>query len=104
MKKSAPARIINTTAAAYQLGEIGFDDMNFERREYTPAKGYSQAKLAVALFTVQFARKFKVEGKTTNTPITVELQWLTDGSFTSAVSNSFLNPWEKSHSCRFGIM
>ena len=62
MKKSAPARIINTTCAAYKLGEIDFDDINFERREYTHAKGYSQSKVAVAMFTKTFARKFPVEG------------------------------------------
>ena len=28
----------------------------------------------------------------------------TDGSFTMALSNSFLSPLEKSHSCRFGII
>ena len=64
MKKSAPARIINTTCAAYKLGEIDFDDINFERREYTHAKGYSQSKVAVAMFTKTFARKFPVEGIT----------------------------------------
>ena len=38
-----------------------------------------------------------------------QLQWNfngsnTDGSFTTAVSNSFLSPYEKFHSCRFGII
>ena len=38
-----------------------------------------------------------------------DIQWSlsglnTDGSFTSAVSNSFLSPLEKSHSSRFGII
>ena len=28
----------------------------------------------------------------------------TDGSFTTAVSNSFLSPLEKANSCRFGII
>ena len=28
----------------------------------------------------------------------------TDGSFTMAVSNSFLSPWKKYQSCRFGII
>ena len=28
----------------------------------------------------------------------------TDGSFTTAVSNSCLSPYEKSHSCRFEII
>ena len=62
MKKSGPARIVNTTAAAYQLGEIDFDDINFERREYVPSKAYSQSKLAVSLFTPMFAKKFPFEG------------------------------------------
>ena len=35
----------------------------------------------------------------------VDLQWLnTDGSFITAVSNSSLSPFEKSHSCRFRII
>ena len=63
MKKSAPARIINTTCAAYKLGEMDFEDINFEKQEYTPAKGYSQSKVAVAMFTKIFAKKFPVEGK-----------------------------------------
>ena len=28
----------------------------------------------------------------------------TDGSFTTAISKSFLSPLEKSHNCRFGIL
>ena len=28
----------------------------------------------------------------------------TDGSFTTSVSNSFLSPFEKSHSCRFQLI
>ena len=28
----------------------------------------------------------------------------TDGSFTRTVSNSFLSPFEKSQSCRFGLI
>ena len=63
MKKSGPARIINTTAAAYQLGEIDVDDLNFERREYVASKAFSQSKLSVCLFTALFPKKFKFEGK-----------------------------------------
>ena len=44
----------------------------------------------------------KFETAVVNEPSVFESN--TDGSFTTAVSNSFLSPWEKSHSCRFGTI
>ena len=39
-----------------------------------------------------------------NIPHTMYSGSNTDGSFTTAVSTSFLSPWKKAHSCRFGII
>ncbi|GFR84205.1 retinol dehydrogenase 13 [Elysia marginata] len=59
LKESAPSRIINTTAAAQNLGNIDFDDINFEEREYTAGDSYSQSKLAVVLHTFHLAERLK---------------------------------------------
>ncbi|KAK3702751.1 hypothetical protein RRG08_042736 [Elysia crispata] len=59
LKESAPSRIINTTAAAQNLGDIDFDDINFESREYNAGDSYSQSKLAVVVHTFQLAERLK---------------------------------------------
>jgi NAD(P)-dependent dehydrogenase (short-subunit alcohol dehydrogenase family) len=63
LKQSAPSRIMNTTAPAYQLAELDFDDINFETKEYVPSAAYAQSKLAVVYFTKEFAKRFPVEGR-----------------------------------------
>ncbi|XP_060586494.1 retinol dehydrogenase 13-like [Ruditapes philippinarum] len=61
LKQSAPSRIMNTTAPAYQLAELDFEDINFETKEYVPSAAYAQSKLAVVFFTKEFAKRFPVE-------------------------------------------
>ncbi|XP_029642619.1 retinol dehydrogenase 13 [Octopus sinensis] len=55
MKASAPARIVNVTAHAHQLGSINFDDLNHDE-DYNPGHAYAQSKLAVAMFTITLAK------------------------------------------------
>lgn len=62
LKSSAPARVINTSASAYQLGQIDLDDVNFEKKEYKSSEAYAQSKLAVVMFTREFAKRFNCEG------------------------------------------
>ncbi|RUS83051.1 hypothetical protein EGW08_009190 [Elysia chlorotica] len=59
LKESAPSRIINTTAAAQNLGDIDFDDINFENRDYNAGDSYAQSKLAVVVHTFQLAERLK---------------------------------------------
>ena len=59
LKESAPSRIINTTAAAQNLGDIDFEDINFEKRDYNAGDSYSQSKLAVVVHTFQLAERLK---------------------------------------------
>ncbi|XP_045187911.2 retinol dehydrogenase 12-like [Mercenaria mercenaria] len=61
LKQSGPSRVINTTAPAYQLGQLDFDDINFEKREYVASSAYAQSKLAVVFFTKEFAKRFPFE-------------------------------------------
>jgi len=62
LKSSSPSRIINTTAPAYQLGHVDLEDINFENREFKPSEAYAQSKLALVMFTKEFAKRFNCEG------------------------------------------
>lgn len=64
LKKSTPARIINV-ASSVQAKSIDFDDIN-GNNHYRQLKAYSQSKLAVVLFTYEFARKIKGNGVSVN--------------------------------------
>ncbi|KAI8787826.1 retinol dehydrogenase 13-like [Biomphalaria glabrata] len=59
LKASAPSRIINTTASAHNLGDINFDDINLEKKQYSLGDVYAQSKLAVVLHTFQLAERLK---------------------------------------------
>jgi NAD(P)-dependent dehydrogenase (short-subunit alcohol dehydrogenase family) len=65
IKASAPARIINVSSMAHQGGKIDFADLQGERR-YSTWKAYSQAKLALVLFTYELARQLEGSGVTVN--------------------------------------
>ena len=55
LKKSAPARIVNV-ASSVQAKSIDFDNLNGDKH-YSQLKAYAQSKLAVVLFTYEFARR-----------------------------------------------
>jgi len=55
LKKSAPARIVNV-ASSVQAKSIDFDNLNGEKH-FSQLKAYAQSKLAVVLFTYEFAKK-----------------------------------------------
>ena len=63
LKASSSARIINNTALAFKLGEINFEDLNHDNKDYKPGEMYAQSKLAMMLFTKQLAKE--LEGKLT---------------------------------------
>lgn len=64
LKNSAPARIINVTSSI-QAKSIDFDDLNREEH-YGQIKAYAQSKLAVILFTYEFARRTNGTGVSVN--------------------------------------
>ncbi|MFX0038732.1 MAG: SDR family oxidoreductase [Promethearchaeota archaeon] len=64
LKNSAPARIVNV-ASSVQAKTIDFDDLNGDNH-YHQLKAYSQSKLAVVLFTREFARKIAGTGVSVN--------------------------------------
>ena len=65
IKRAAPgARIVNVSSLAHEMGEIYWDDINFEKSPYNTIKAYQQSKLANVLFTKELARKGEGSGVT----------------------------------------
>jgi len=63
LKRAAPdARIVNVSSLAHERGRMNFDDINYEKRSYSPAGAYGQSKLANVLFTRELARKGEGSG------------------------------------------
>jgi NAD(P)-dependent dehydrogenase (short-subunit alcohol dehydrogenase family) len=63
---SATARVVSVSSAAHVIGDVQLDDVNFERRPYTPFAGYSQSKTANVLFAVEAARRWAGDGIAVN--------------------------------------
>ena len=53
------ARIVNVSSDAHQMGKINFDDLNWEKRKYSPWRAYGDSKLANLYFTFELDRKLK---------------------------------------------
>jgi NAD(P)-dependent dehydrogenase (short-subunit alcohol dehydrogenase family) len=64
LKKSAPARIINTTSG-FHSGTIHFNDLEF-KKNFSGKKAYTHSKLAIILFTRLLAKKLEGTGVTVN--------------------------------------
>ncbi len=59
------ARIVNLSSSGYGLGEVRFDDYNFDNgKAYNPWQAYGQSKTANMLFTVSLASKLASKGIT----------------------------------------
>ena len=65
LRKAAPgARIVNVSSLGHIVGQIYWDDINFETRPYSPLNAYTQSKLANILFTKELARRMEGSGVT----------------------------------------
>ncbi len=58
----APSRVVALSSSAHQLGDVLWDDNNFERDPYDRAKAYSQAKTANMLFADELDRRLSSHG------------------------------------------
>src|ERR1700742_1443684 len=55
-------RVVTVSSMAHWPGRIGFDDLNWKTRRYSPWLAYSQAKLANLLFTSELQRRLEAAG------------------------------------------
>lgn len=65
LRASAPARIINVSAAAQKIGKIDFADLQGSHH-YNALKAYAQSKLAQVYFTYELAERLAGTGVTVN--------------------------------------
>lgn len=61
LKDSAPSRVVNLTSLAHIVGEIDFNDLNWDNKKFDTKRAYCQSKLANVLFTRELA--LRLEGK-----------------------------------------
>ena len=62
LKNTKNARVVNESSIAHTRGELDFDDLNWEKRDYSPWKSYGDSKIANLYFTYQLNKKFKENG------------------------------------------
>jgi len=67
LKSSAPSRIVNVSSVAHAgmrgyYGEIDFDDLNFDKKEYDAYQAYANSKLANVLHSLDLARRLDGTG------------------------------------------
>ena len=67
LKTSAPSRIVCVSSVVHvgsrqQVGEIHFDDLNFENRPYDRRLAYTQSKLANVLHALELSRRLEGTG------------------------------------------
>ncbi len=56
------ARVVTLSSIAHRGGSLDIDDLNFQRRRYSPTRAYSQSKLANLLFTFELDRRAQRAG------------------------------------------
>jgi len=60
--ESAPARVVVLSSAGHRMGDIDFNDVNFERRDYEPFVAYGAAKTCNVLHAVEIDRRYRDRG------------------------------------------
>jgi NAD(P)-dependent dehydrogenase (short-subunit alcohol dehydrogenase family) len=55
-------RVVTVSSTAHRVGQIDFQDLNWERKPYRAWRAYGQAKLANLLFTSELQRRLSAAG------------------------------------------
>lgn len=55
-------RVVTLSSALHRAGTIDFDDLNWQRRPYSPERAYGRSKLANLLFTLELQRRLTAAG------------------------------------------
>jgi NAD(P)-dependent dehydrogenase (short-subunit alcohol dehydrogenase family) len=55
-------RVVNVSSTAHRMGQIDFDDLNWEKKPYKAWPAYGQSKLANLLFTSELQRRLAAAG------------------------------------------
>ncbi|XP_077594504.1 retinol dehydrogenase 13-like isoform X2 [Stigmatopora nigra] len=96
LKECAPSRVINLASLAHIVGEMDFDDLNWEKKKFNTKLAYCQSKLAIVLFTRELAKRLQGTGVTVNAvhPGVVSTQLgRHTGLHQSQISSTVLSPF-----------
>jgi NAD(P)-dependent dehydrogenase (short-subunit alcohol dehydrogenase family) len=55
-------RVVTLSSTVHRVGSIVLDDLNWQRRPYSPERAYGQSKLANLLFTLELQRRLTAAG------------------------------------------
>ena len=86
------SRVVTVSSGAHRFGQIDFDDLHWERRDYKPNPAYGQSKLANLLFTYELQRKLTAAGKDT-IAVAAHPGWTETNLQQHSSAFSFLNPF-----------
>jgi NAD(P)-dependent dehydrogenase (short-subunit alcohol dehydrogenase family) len=56
------SRVVTVSSTGHRIGQIDFDDLNWELKPYSPWRAYGQSKLANLLFTSELQRRLEAAG------------------------------------------
>jgi NAD(P)-dependent dehydrogenase (short-subunit alcohol dehydrogenase family) len=62
IRKTGNAQIVNLSSNAHKMGNINFDDLNWEKRKYKAQKAYGDSKIANLYFTYELRDRIKSNG------------------------------------------
>ncbi len=61
LKKTKDSRIVATSSAAHNMGNIDFSDINWEKRKYNTQRAYGDSKIANLYFMYELVKKIENE-------------------------------------------
>jgi len=63
IRKTTKSRIVNVSSNAHKIGNINFEDLNWEKRKYNRMKSYGDSKIANIYFTYELTKRIDKVGK-----------------------------------------
>ena len=62
LKNTPGSRVVNVSSMAHRMGNIDFEDLNWEKRKYRKWKAYGDSKIANIYFTYELNRALSKDG------------------------------------------
>ncbi|MDT0123087.1 oxidoreductase [Paenibacillus sp. RRE4] len=62
LKKTEASRIIALSSLAHTMGNLNFEDLNWDARKYNTQKAYGDSKISNLYFTYELARRLNKDG------------------------------------------